>query len=203
MKSGDVITASVPFVSKTVVNLDATDVSELYDNAVDKIQESMARFQMKGSNWRFKTVEKVHINTVVYRPLKGNSYIPLLAAKKAIINMKNKDNECFKWCITRALNPVGANDHSTRITKELKKQAESLNWNGIMFPTTLREIDKFESNNNDISVNVFGYEIWDLFIFYEFRRTSEKKHRLSVADFRRYNQPLLFDKKKSKSSKWQ
>ena len=47
MKSGDVITASVPFVSKTVVNLDATDVGELYDNAVDKIQESMARFQMK------------------------------------------------------------------------------------------------------------------------------------------------------------
>jgi len=72
--------------------------------------------------------------------------------------MKNKDNECFKWCITRALNPVDANDHSTRITKELKKQAESLNWNGITFPTTLREIDKFESNNNDISINVFGYE---------------------------------------------
>jgi len=135
----------------------------------------MACFQMKGSNWRFKTIEKLNINTVVYKPLRGNSYIHLpkvLADKKAIINMKNKDNECFKWCITRAPNPVDANDHSTRITKELKKQAESINWNGITFPTTLREIDKFESNNNDISVNVFGYE--NLFIPYEFRSTSEK-----------------------------
>jgi len=72
-----VITARVLFVSKTVVNLDATDVGELYDNAVDKIEESMASLQMRGSNWRFKTIEKLNINTVVYKPLKGSSYIPL------------------------------------------------------------------------------------------------------------------------------
>ena len=35
--------------------------------------------------------------------------IPLpgfLAAKKAIINLKNEDDECFKWAIIRALNPL-------------------------------------------------------------------------------------------------
>ena len=39
------------------------------------------------------------------KPLKGSSYIPLpscLASKKAIINMQNEDEECFKWSITRA-----------------------------------------------------------------------------------------------------
>ena len=44
-----------------------------------------------------------------YVPLGGSTYIPLpkfLAAKKAIINLKNEDDECFKWAITRALNPV-------------------------------------------------------------------------------------------------
>ena len=29
-----------------------------------------------------------------------------LAAKKAIINLKYEDDECFKWDVTRALNPV-------------------------------------------------------------------------------------------------
>jgi hypothetical protein len=99
----------------------------------------MANFQQRGSNWRFKSVVKLEINTFVYRPLKGSSYIPLpkeLAAKKAIINMKNKDNECFKWCVTRALNPV--EEHPERITKELKKQAEQLNWSGIEFPVSLK-----------------------------------------------------------------
>ena len=44
-----------------------------------------------------------------YVPLGGSSYIPLpkfLAAKNAIFNLKNEDDECFKWAISRALNPV-------------------------------------------------------------------------------------------------
>ena len=124
----------------------------------------MANFQMRGSGWRFKTTEKQDINTIKYKPLKGSSYIPLpdeLANTKAIINMKNKDKECFKRCVTRALNPRALNPidiHPERITKDPQKQAEQLNWNDIMFPVTLKETDIFEKNNNSISVNVFGYK---------------------------------------------
>lgn len=91
--------------------------------------------------------------------MKGSSYIPLpaeLAAKKAIINMKNEDNECFKWCISRALNPT--EDHPERVSKILREQAEELDWTGIEFPMTLNQITKFEKNNDNVSVNVFGYE---------------------------------------------
>ena len=163
MKTGEVITINAPFVSITQVNLDATDAGELYSNAADKMMESMASFMMTRSNWKFKSAEKVDINTVVYKPLRGSSYIPLpgdLAETKIIINMKNEhDNKCFKWCVTRAVNPVDYHNHPSRvrITKEFVKQSE-LNWSGINFLTTLNEIDKFERNNEDISVNVYGYE---------------------------------------------
>src|SRR5688572_12404117 len=131
MKTGEVDSQEFPFVSRTEVILDSTDVSEIYNSAKDKIIESMATFQMRGSNWRLRAVQKLEINTVVYKPLKGSSYIPLqkcLASKKGIINMKNEDDECFKWCVTRALNPV--EDHPYRITKELIKQSEELDWLG-------------------------------------------------------------------------
>ena len=36
--------------------------------------------------------------------------------------MQNNDNECFKWSIVCALNPV--KDNPQRITKQLRKQAE-------------------------------------------------------------------------------
>jgi len=159
MKTGELTTINAPFVSRTEINLEATDVSELYNNATDKMKESMASFQRTGSGWIFVAVQKLDINTVEYKPLKGSSYISLpkyLADKKAIINLKNEDNQCFKWCVARALNPV--EEHSERVTKKLQKQAEELNWNGITFPVTLNEINKFERNNTDISVNVFGYE---------------------------------------------
>jgi hypothetical protein len=159
MKSAEVITVEFPFVSKTEVVLASTNVNDLYKGAVDKILESMSTFQMRGSNWRFKAIVKMDINTVIYKPLKGSSYIPLpsvLADKKAIINMKNEDEQCFKWCVVRALNLVIKDQE--RITKKLRMQAENLNWNDIKFPVSLNDIDKFERHNEGIGINVFGYE---------------------------------------------
>jgi hypothetical protein len=40
-----------------------------------------------------------------YRPLRGSSYIPLpirLRSKRAIINVKNKDNKCLMWSVLAA-----------------------------------------------------------------------------------------------------
>jgi len=31
-----------------------------------------------------------------------------------------------------------------RLTKELRKNSEKFNWDGIVFPISLRDIDKFE-----------------------------------------------------------
>jgi hypothetical protein len=67
--------------------------------------------------------------------------------------MKNNDNECFKWAVTRALNPTDT--HPERISKELKEQSEELNWEGTEFPTPLNNIKRFEDNNN-IGINVFS-----------------------------------------------
>src|SRR6218665_2203135 len=116
--------AHIPFVSKTEVILDATDINEIYNNAISRIPETKTNFQMRGSNLRVMTVEKLDVNTVTYKPLKVSSYISLpvdLVNKMAIINMKNDDNECFKWSVTRALNPTDNNPQ--RITNKLIYQS--------------------------------------------------------------------------------
>ena len=69
--------------------------------------------------------------------------------------MKNNDDQCFKWCIARALNPIEKNPE--RIDKNLRKQAENFNWKNIKFPFRLSDIDKFEKNYK-IYVNMFGYD---------------------------------------------
>ena len=37
-----------------------------------------------------------------------------IVKKKAIINLKNTDNKCFMWAVTRALSQVALNDPSLR-----------------------------------------------------------------------------------------
>jgi len=42
--------------------------------------------------------------------------------------MKNSDNQCFKWCVERALNPVERDPE--RIAKMLRKQSKTLTFTG-------------------------------------------------------------------------
>ena len=109
LKSGEVIAKEAVFHFKTELDLESTNSNELFSKMKETLLESLAKFQRQGSNWRFYSLLSLDLLTVKYVPLGGSSYIPLpkfLAAKKAIINLKNEDDECFKWVITRALNPV-------------------------------------------------------------------------------------------------
>ena len=69
---------------------------------------------------------------------------------------RNDDVQCFKLCIARVLNPI--KDHSERITRQLEKQAETLNFDGISLPMKLKDINKYEQQNPQVSANVLGYE---------------------------------------------
>ena len=91
----------------------------------ETVLKSITKFQKQGSNWRFRSVLSLDLHTVKYVPLGGVSHIPLprfLVAKKTIINIKNEDDECFKWAITRALNPV--EEHSELIDKILRETSK-------------------------------------------------------------------------------
>ena len=155
---GETVIKPANFSSETHINLDGTDEDYIYITMVERILENMAAFQSGGSGWRLYNIIKLELHTVGYTPLRGETWIPLpkeLADKKAIINMQNKDNKCFLWCVLRALNPK--DKHPERIDKELKLKENTLNMDGIEYPVSLQDLNKFENQNPTISITVFGY----------------------------------------------
>ena len=147
------------FNSETVENLEGTDESAVYDRSIQTIEERIQNFNQRGSNWRFQRVLSLDVHFTDFQPLRGSTFLRLpskISTKKAVINMKNNDDHCFKWSVVRALNPVEKN--SERITKELKDQSERLDWRGLKFPVDLKQIIIFEKLNPQISINVFGFE---------------------------------------------
>ena len=104
-------------------------------------------------------MEKLEIHTVEYNPTKGSSYIPLpgwISNKKAIVNLKNKDEKCFLWCILRYLYP---RDRDEEQLTGLKKYEFSLKTKGITFPMKLKDITKFEKLNPELpGINVFSVD---------------------------------------------
>ena len=128
------------FNSKQESVFESTDLEAVYDRMVAKMLEAFATYLRNGSGWMLKRVVRLDITLSRLRPLRGSSHFELpkvIAKKKALINMKNKDEECFKWPVTRALNLLEKNPQ--RMTKELRKQSEVLDWNGIEFPTPCLE----------------------------------------------------------------
>ena len=71
-----------------------------------------------------------------------------------MINLKNKDEECFKWAIIEALHRKEIKHHPERISL-LRSYQNQCNWKGLEFPVSIKKIDKFEKNNPGIAVNVF------------------------------------------------
>ena len=75
--------------------------------------------------------------------------------KKGLINIKNKDDECFRWCHIRHSNPQI--EHPERIKKGDKQMINELNYDGIALPVTQKQYNKIETQNS-IAINIFGYE---------------------------------------------
>ena len=144
-------------IKEPKIILEGTDLNELYDEIMDEINERMEILQdVEGSGWVFEGVENIEILTVPYEPLTGSKYIELpkhISDKKAVINIQNKDEECFKWCVLRALNPT-TNPH--RVDKKLREAEKTINMEGIGIPTKIDDITKFENQNIDIAIVVLG-----------------------------------------------
>ncbi len=160
------------FGSRSGTHAITVRLGDKYDEMKEKMKENLSKFQKNGSGWRLKSIRGLEISIDKFDPLSRSGYSklpPIITKKKAVINMMNKECEkkcgecdqckeskmCFKWAVTRALNPV--DDNPQRITNELRKQAEKHKWEGITFPTKVKDICVWEKDN-DIGVNVFGYD---------------------------------------------
>ena len=152
------------FSTKTLLNLESTNVEELISKCFSKILTDFEDFTKGSSGWYFKEVKKLIVQVSEFNPTKGSSYISLpkwITSKKAIINIQNNDDKCFLWCILRYLHPKES--HEERI-KDLEKYEFSLKTNDITFPLQLKDISKFEKLNPELpGINVFSVD--DMIIY--------------------------------------
>ena len=101
-------------------------------------------------------MEVLWLDIARYQPLRGGSYIPLPAAvrlKKAVVNVKNKDDHCLRWALRSDLFP--ASDHVDRPSKY--PTDDGLSFEGIDAPTPISQIKRVERQNN-LTINVFGWD---------------------------------------------
>ena len=159
MVNNNIVNKAAYFNSKPQNIINNVMISESLKLSKDQILNIIAQWISEGSGWTIESVYSHYINIVQYEPMKGSSYIKLQIelrnSKKGLINIKNEDNECFRWCHIRHLNPQDKD--SQRIRKSDKEYINRLDYSGIEFPVTTKQYNKIEKQN-EININVFGYE---------------------------------------------
>ena len=158
-KGDELIEKEAYFNAKTQTITNEIEIAELLQITQQQIVNKIQQWISEGSGWTIQSVDGHFINIVKYEPLKGSSYIPLPEELQhpgnGIINMKNNDNECFRWCHIRHLLPQKKDPQRIKMCD--KKYVEKLDYSGIEFPVSVKQYNKIEKQNN-IRVNVFGYE---------------------------------------------
>ncbi|KAK3106169.1 hypothetical protein FSP39_014172 [Pinctada imbricata] len=174
-KDGKIETVVPHFRSLTYPHLS----SEIFNNhdlheAFQKIFTSKEEFIMKGSDWIFQKVLYLEVHYVLYTPLNAGQYIKepeVLRRTRSLVNIKNHDSKCFLYCILAKLYPVKKN--ANRVSHYLSHES-TLNMSGLKYPVQISQVSKFE-RQNDISVNVFGYEENEIFPM-RIAKTKRKRH---------------------------
>ena len=199
------------FNSTADLIINETDIKLVIQASQQQILNKIAQWISEGSGWTIQSIENHYINIVNYNPLKGSSYIKLPQelrnSAKGLINMKNKDNECFRWCHIRHLNPQDKDPQ--RIKKTDKQYIEKLDYSSIEFPVTVKQINKIEKQNN-ICINLFGYEEKQKFPIYISKKKyqdhmellliteGENKHYVLIKDFNKF----MFNQTKHEHKKY-
>ena len=135
-----------------------SNLNQAFDKQIDEIEKQIDKFTENGSGWTLTNITQVRFEFYGIEQLRGGStFINLpteLVKKKACINVKNKDNHCFKWSILSALHP--ASTHSDRLSN-YKQYENDLNDTDFEYPIHVKDVQRF-ADKNKLIINVFGYE---------------------------------------------
>lgn len=137
-----------------MIDIDTNLKEWFVEKVKNTILNQIEMFQQNGSGWSLDSIKQLEIGCNKCNDFTGSSYITLpeeVQSRKAVINIQNNDDHCFKWALLSALHPV--NKNAQRVTK-YKRYEHELNFKGIEFPVKIKDITKFEEMNN-ISVNVY------------------------------------------------
>ena len=133
-------------------------LEEVMKTIKDRILLRHAHFIREQSGLILKKIHSTRFKVAEYLPLGGSKHHELpefLKSKKAIINVKNKDNRCFGYAILSALHPPTHHENDPKVYNRYFRQYEL---DQFEYPVRVDQIPQIE---NKLHININVYSIYD------------------------------------------
>ena len=167
-------------ISETCITIThKSEIKEAVKLQKEGLLRQIDRFTNGGSGLRIHRITRNFINIYKYKPLRARGFIILpdkINNKKATINIQNKDDKCFIYCLGRRFDPNPESKNLERVSKHLKKTCCDLGFDKIKTPVTVKDIPKIEKEYS-ITINLVGHNDGELFPITQNKEVvDENKH---------------------------
>lgn len=148
------------FITRNRTLIESSNIEECVEECLQEILLKITEHEARGSGWSLLKVNSIDLRVHKHGyGDRGSSYIPLpekIAKTKSCINVKNQNNECFKYamCSKFLLNY----ENKCKPTREYQSVFNRYNFQGISFPVSLDDVKRFEKLNPGVSINIFGLD---------------------------------------------
>ena len=118
-------------------------IKNLFNSILQRYQRGL-RESMRGSDFVFDYVESLNYIFHKIDIKRSGSCIEApkwIKNKKAIINPQNKDDKCFQYAVTIALNYDRIENHPERLN-DIKPFINQYDWTDINFPSHVGDLEK-------------------------------------------------------------
>ena len=174
---------SLAFNSRMMTVYSLNDKNEIVTAMIEHMAQQIENPALINSKFVFDRVLHMDIDFHRLNLTRGSSYVPLpdwLTKKKATINPKNSDMECFKWAVIAAMKWEEVGNNPERVSK-LRRYDGDFDWSDIEFPVSFKDINKFE-RNNEIGVNILAVENKKTYICRKGRDYNRIVNLMLIAD---------------------
>ena len=176
----DIAWIEANFSSSSQILLNEYEIDTQIDSAFQEIMRRIEEFIALGSGWSVDWVVNAFVRVAAYNSIGGSSYLKtpaFIANTKATINIQNSDNRCFLYSIAAAIyvqaeNPQRAHYYDAYINK--------FNVKGLEFPMSISQIDKFEAQNDSISVTVLHVDKDNCIVPLYVTKHRDRKHHVNL-----------------------
>lgn len=148
------------FNTKAASIEESTNLDDFFSLIIENTLQKVNDFQLQGSGWALSGIDGLLVVNCKYECFNGSSYIKTpkyIHDRKAVINIKNKDNKCFLWSVLAAIHHKEIKQNLERVG-HYRQYEHELHMDKITFPVSIDQIDRFESQNKDISINVYAFK---------------------------------------------
>ena len=108
-------------------------------------------------SWKVDTFYYIVISCYTIKPPRAASYIPTPEPynnpKWGLVNIQNKDDKCFEWCLKYHQSTKIKNGDRISV---LSKIEDKYNYDNVTYPASPDDIKTFEDNNK-VAVNVYVF----------------------------------------------